>query len=190
MGKLTFIYGTIGSAKTANALMQYFELKNHYSNAILMKPSIDNRDGDNIIKSRIGLEETAVVFSPSDDLNGIMKFKGIGNIIIDEAQFCTEEQINTLKNITCNTKINIYCYGLKTDFTTHLFEGSKRLIEVADVLKELDMTCNNCENKAEVNARLDKNKNIVKDGNQIIIGGNDLYIPLCYKCWLNNITKR
>ena len=80
MGKLTFIYGTMGSAKTANALMQYFELKNHYSNAILMKPSIDNRDGDNIIKSRIGLEETAVVFSPSDDLNGIMKFKGIGNM--------------------------------------------------------------------------------------------------------------
>lgn len=187
MGKLTFIYGTMGSAKSANALMQYFELKQQGKYVALIKPEIDTRDGSDIIKSRIGLEEKALVFKKDDDLKGMSLIKGLEVVIVDEAQFCTEEQINSLKELTIKNNVKVYCYGLKTDFTTHLFEGSKRLLEIADEVKELEMTCKKCGAKAEVNARLDKDGKIIRDGEQIELGSNDKYVALCYKCYK---TKR
>lgn len=183
MGKLTYIYGTMGSAKSANILMQYFELKHQGKHVILIKPAIDNRDGVDIIKSRIGLKEKAATFKYNDNLAGLAMIKGLEVILVDEVQFCSEEQINTFKNLVINLNINIYCYGLKTDFTSHLFEGSKRLLEIADVVKELEMSCSRCGGRAEINARIDKYKNIIKEGKQIELGSNDKYTPLCYKCW-------
>ena len=183
MGKLIYIYGTMGSAKTANALMRYFELKNRELGVLLLKPAIDDRDGVGIVKSRIGLEEKALTFTKEDNLRGLANVKGMSSIILDECQFCTEEQINLLKELSVRTNLTIYCYGLKTDFTSHLFEGSKRLLEIADEVKELEMTCAKCGARAEVNARVDLESNILKDGEQIEIGGNEKYVPLCYKCW-------
>lgn len=182
MGKLVFIHGTIGSAKTANALMQYFELKQQGKNILIMKPLIAERDGTNIIKSRIGLECEATTFNKSDNLNGLYKIKNLEIIIIDECQFCTEEQINTLKHLSIDNNIKIYCYGLKLNFTSHLFEGSKRLLELADEIKQLEMCCANCGSPAEVNALLLSDK-IIKQGNtdniEAIYGQ---YKALCFKC--------
>lgn len=183
MGKLVYVYGTMGSAKTANALMRYFELKNRGLGVLLLKPAIDDRDGVGIVKSRIGLEEKALNFTKEDNLRGLANVKGISSIILDECQFCTEEQVNLLKELSVKTNLTIYCYGLKTDFTSHLFEGSKRLLEIADEVKELEMACAKCGARAEVNARVDSESNILKDGEQIEIGGNEKYVPLCYKCW-------
>lgn len=184
MGKLIYIYGTMGSAKTANALMRFFELKNKNKYVVLMKPETDVRDGVEVIKSRIGLQETALVFKKDDTLRGMAKLRGLEVAIIDEAQFCTEAQINSLKELTTKTNVNIYCYGLKTDFTSHLFEGSKRLLEIADEIKELDMSCSCCGKRAEINARIDSDKHIIRTGDQIELGGDERYTPLCYKCWL------
>lgn len=186
MCKLVFIYGTMGAAKSANALMQYFELKQQGKLIALIKPAIDTRDDSDIIKSRIGLEEKALVFKKDDNLKGLGFINGLNVVIVDEAQFCTEEQINTLKELTISHGINVYCYGLKTDFTTHLFEGSKRLLEIADEIRKLEMTCYCCGKDAEVNARIDENKHIIKEGNQIELGANDKYKALCYDCYMKN----
>ena len=189
MGKLSFIYGVMGSAKTANALMQYFELKQQGKNVIIMKPSFATRDGSNIIKSRVGLECNAEIFTERDNLKGLYKIKNLKFIIIDECQFCTEEQIDTLKRLSIDRDISIYCYGLKLDFTSHLCDGSKRLIELADETRQLEMSCFKCGKQAEINALLDDNNNIIKKGHFKdinCIGAK--YKPLCFKCW-DNLNK-
>lgn len=187
-GKLIFIYGTMGAAKSANALMQYFELKQQDKSVALIKPAIDTRDGSDIIKSRIGLEEKALTFGREDNLKELGFINGLNVIIVDEVQFCTEEQINSLKELAIFHDINIYCYGLKTDFTAHLFEGSKRLLEIADEVRKLEMSCCECGRDAEVNARLVNGKVTVR-GELIQLGSNESYKPLCYKCWIKHLTN-
>lgn len=187
---LKFICGTMGSAKTASALMKYFELKSSGYNVVLMKPALDNRDGSDIIRSRIGLEEKAIVFDTRDNLSGLFKAKKLHTVIIDEAQFCTEEQINNLKLLSIKNNVKIYCYGLRTDFTTHLFEGSKRLLEIADSIEELEMSCKKCGEPAQVNARVDKKGNIIRDGEQIELGSNEKYQALCYRCWIEENKEK
>ena len=186
---LKFICGTMGSAKTASALMKYFELKTSGYNVVLMKPGVDTRDGTDIIKSRIGLEEKAIVFDTKDTLVGLLRAKKLHTVIIDEAQFCTEEQINNLKRLSIRNNVKVYCYGLKTDFTSHLFAGSKRLLELADVVEELEMSCKRCGEPAQINARIDKKGNIIREGEQIELGANDTYQAICFKCWDKELEK-
>lgn len=187
---LKFICGTMGSAKTASALMRYFELKTSGYNVVLMKPCIDDRDGADVIKSRIGLEEKAIVFDIKDNLSGLLRAKKLHSVIIDEVQFCTAEQINMLKLLSIKNNVKVYCYGLKTDFTSHLFEGSKRLLEIADSVEELEMSCKKCGEPAQINARVDKMGNIIREGEQIELGANDKYQALCYKCWVGEELER
>ena len=148
----------------------------------LMKPSTDNRDGIDIIKSRIGLQDKATVISKNDNILKwyIEKSNSPDVIIIDEAQFLTEKQVNQLKDIAIKY-IPVLCFGLKTDFQTHFFEGSKRLFEIADSIQEIKSICK-CGRKAEVNARISNGK-IIKTGEQVQIGGNESYVGMCYKCW-------
>ena len=182
-GILTFYYGTMNSSKTANALMLKYSLEQKKNNVLLLKPAIDTRAGETIVKSRIGLMSEAVTINNDDNLLEKLKYYEFDAIILDECQFATSSQIEQLKQIAIEKDVNIYCYGLKTDFTSHLFEGSKRLIELADKLVELETYCE-CGNLATINARFIDGK-IVKDGEQIVIGGEDLYRPMCYSCWLN-----
>lgn len=184
MSKLVFIYGTMGSAKSANILMQYFELKKNNKEVILLKSSIDTRD-ENFIRSRIGLEQKVTcTFDKEKSLCDLYYNYGSPKfILVDEAQFCSEKQITELKDLTINHDVNIYCYGLSTDFTSHLFEGSKRLFEVADEFKKLEMQCLICGDEASINARIGKDNKVITKGAQIEIGSNDKYMALCYKCW-------
>ena len=184
MAKLYFKYGAMGSSKTANALITRFNYQERDMKVWLIKPSIDDRDGANIIRSRIGLEATADVMTPDTNIFALFEesHRDADVIITDECQFFTPEQIDQLRRIVDAYDIPVMCFGLRTDFLTHLFPGSRRLFEVADSITEIKTICS-CGSKATVNARIDENGNVVTTGSQILIGGNDSYIAMCHKCW-------
>lgn len=184
MAKLYFTYGTMGSSKTAQALMLRFSFIERGQKVLFLKPTLDTRDGDNIIRSRIpGLEAPVKTFSPTDDILELYNFKflNLDCIIVDEVNFATKEQIEQLKYIAEEFDIPVHTFGLRANFKTELFEGSKRLFEIADTISEIKSPCH-CGKKTIVNARY-KGKKIIYDGESIVIGGNDQYKSLCYKCW-------
>lgn len=180
MPKLYFKYGAMGSSKTAQALMVKFNYEEKGYRVGLLKPSVDNRDGLTVVKSRIGLKDTGILIDKNVDLYQWFQKNHFDVLIIDEAQFLTGAQIDQLKEIAIEF-VPVLCFGLKTDFQTHMFEGSKRLFEIADSLTEIKSVCT-CGRKAEVNARICNGK-IIREGEQVFIGGNESYIGLCYKCW-------
>ncbi len=194
MAKLYFKYGAMGSSKTAQALITKFNYEERGMKVWLIKPSMDNRDGEDIIKSRIGLFEHSTVIQKNDSLfdrfNKIIEeMSDIDVIIADECQFLTESQIDDLRKIVDEYDIPTLCFGLRTDFLTHLFEGSRRLFEVADSISEIKTICD-CGSKATVNARLDGNGNVVTEGNQVMIGGNESYVAMCHRCWRKQIKRQ
>ena len=190
MAKLYFKYGAMGSSKTANALITRFNYQERDMKVWLIKPSIDDRDGANIIRSRIGLEAVADVITPDADIFALFEksHTECDTVIADECQFFTPEQVDQLRRIVDLYDIPVMCFGLRTDFLTHLFPGSRRLFEVADSITEIKTICS-CGDKAIVNARIDENGNIVTQGSQILIGGNDSYIAMCHKCWKKAANK-
>lgn len=189
MGKLVFYYGTMGSAKTANALMTRYQYIQNGRSVWLIKPATDtrdDRDGKTIIKSRIGLEAESTAIYGSDYLFDVFtKYCGynIPDVIIcDEAQFFSTAQIEQLRDLATFLKVDILCFGLKTNFMTRSFEGSARLFELADELIKLDNICD-CGQPALVNARLDALGNIITTGENILIGGDEQYKAMCWKCY-------
>lgn len=183
MAKLHFRYGAMGSSKTANALMVAYNYKERGQKAILLKPSIDTRDGINIIRSRIGLQNECESLEDFLRRELYIALSGVSAIIVDEIQFATPEQIEKLAEIVDYIEIPVICYGLKTDFQGHLFEGSKRLIELADVIEEIKTVCW-CGRAAKFNARICDGK-VVKDGEQIALGANESYTSLCRLHYMN-----
>ena len=190
MAKLYFKYGAMGSSKTANALITRFNYQERDMKVWLIKPSIDDRDGANIIRSRIGLEAAADIMTPDTDIFALFEESQRDSdvIITDECQFFTTEQIDQLRKIVDVHNVPVMCFGLRTDFLTHLFPGSRRLFEVADSITEIKTICS-CGSKATVNARIDENGNVVTTGSQILLGGNDSYIAMCHKCWKKAASK-
>lgn len=186
MAKLYFKYGAMGSSKTAQALITKFNYEERGMKVWLIKPSTDSRDGENVIKSRMGLTSEVRVISKADDISNVFasEAKDSNVIIADECQFFTKEQIDQLRLITDEFDVPVLCFGLRTDFLTRLFPGSHRLFEVADSITEIKTMCE-CGRKATVNARIDKNGNIVTEGRQVFLGGNDRYIAMCHKCWID-----
>lgn len=179
--KMYFFYGVMNASKTANALMKKFSFDRCGKKVLLVKPSIDSRDGEKIIKSRVGLNAEAVVLSPGTTLTEKVPDLDTYDVIItDEAQFFTENQIEELR-VLADMKHIVMCYGLKTDFRSRLFEGSKRLLELADCIREIPTSCG-CGKKAIFNTRVE-NDVVVKDGEQIDIGGDEKYIPMCPECY-------
>ncbi|MBR4031473.1 MAG: thymidine kinase [Clostridia bacterium] len=190
MAKLYFKYGAMGSSKTANALITRFNYEERGMKVWLIKPSIDVRDGADVIRSRIGLEQQAYVVTPDIDLFEEFKAHGDCHVIIaDECQFFTAAQIDQLRRIVNELDIPVLCFGLRTDFLTHLFEGSRRLFEVADSVTEIKTICA-CGRKAIVNARIDEDGRVVTEGGQILLGGNDSYVAMCHSCWIETIKKQ
>ena len=190
MAKLYFKYGAMGSSKTANALITKFNYEERGMKVWLIKPSIDVRDGADVVKSRIGLSSKAEVITPDKDI--VAEFNAHPDydvIITDECQFFTPAQIDQLRRIVDEKNIPVLCYGLRTDFLTHLFPGSSRLFEVADSVTEIKTICG-CGKKAIVNARIDENGKVVTEGGQILLGGNDSYVAMCHNCWQTAIAKQ
>ena len=189
MAKLYFKYGAMGSSKTANALITKFNYEERGMKVWLIKPSLDDRDGADTVKSRIGLKAEAVVISNDTDIfTEFKKYSECHVIIADECQFFTKEQINQLRKIVDELNIPVLCFGLRTDFLTNLFEGSRRLFEIADSITEIKTICS-CGEKATVNARIGENGQVITEGGQILIGGNDSYIAMCHACWQKAIKE-
>ena len=187
MAKLYFKYGAMGSSKTAQALITKYNYEENDMKVWLIKPSADTRDGQQILRSRIGLEAEVEVMSPDADIYNrfhATQADSCNAVIVDECQFLTPEQIDQLRAIVDDFNVPVMCFGLRTDFQTHLFEGSRRLFEIADSIDEIKSTCS-CGRKTIVNARIDSNGDFVVEGDQLEIGGNDRYIAVCRKCWRN-----
>lgn len=192
MADLVFNYGAMGCSKTANALMTRFQYMDRGLKVWLIKPAIDNRDGADIIGSRVGISAIAdTVIDSNDNIIDLLPIDNIPIklIICDEAQFLTEEQVEQLKYIAESYGIPVYCYGLRTDFRTRLFPGSKRLFELASKTIELESICE-CGNPAIINARFNKDGKIMSRGAQIDIGGDEKYKALCYACWKKLVEEQ
>lgn len=180
----------MGSAKTAMLLTTAYNFEERHMDYICMKPVIDTRDGKNVIRSRIGIERDCVWIYNNTNLYDYVKkmYKKDGRLVdwflIDEAQFLTAAQVDQLSRVVDDFGSNVICYGLRTDFKSHMFEGSRRLFEIADTIDEIKSTCN-CGHKTIINARIDSQGNIVEEGAQVEIGGNDRYVAVCRKCWRN-----
>jgi thymidine kinase len=190
MAKLYFKYGAMGSSKSAQALITQFNYEELGMRVWLIKPSIDDRDGANIVKSRIGLSREADVVFPQDDIRDRYTQAGTCDVIIaDEAQFLTPAQIDQLRELVDERNIPVLCFGLRTDFLTHLFPGSQRLMELADSITEIKNVCA-CGSKATVNARFDPTGRILTEGSQVFLGGNDSYVAMCHRCWRRKIRAQ
>lgn len=190
MAKLYFKYGAMGSSKSAQALITQFNYEELGMTVWLIKPSIDTRDGADVIKSRIGLERKATVITPELDIKEeYSKHIRTDVIIADESQFFTPEQIDQLRDIVDEQDVPVLCFGLRTDFLTHFFPGAERLMELADSITEIKTVCS-CGRKATVNARIDAEGRIVTEGSQVMLGGNDSYMAMCHKCWKEKIKEQ
>jgi len=189
MSKLYFKYGVMGSSKTAQALMCKFNYEQQGFDVLLLKPILDTRDigstGEIITKSRIGLESPCLTFGRDENLYKLVfnvnQFREKSIVIVDECQFLSREQVDQLKEVSA--LIPVLCYGLLTNFKTELFEGSKRLVEIAESLMEIKFVCS-CGRKATINGRFIDGK-LVTEGEEILIGKEDFYRPLCYNCYIN-----
>ncbi len=190
MAKMYFKYGAMGSSKTAQALITKYNYEENGMRVWLIKPSADDRDGAVRIRSRVGLEATADVIPPSADICALYEARAHSDVIIvDESQFMTAAQIDQLRTLVDEKNIPVLCFGLRTDFQCKLFDGSRRLFEVADTITEIKAICD-CGAKATVNARIDRDGFVVTEGAQFLLGGNDSYIAMCHKCWIRNIRER
>ena len=191
MAKLYYKFGAMGSSKTAQALMTKFNYEEKGKTVLLVKPSTDNRDDrideqgnvHTVVRSRIGLENEAIAMRADQDARELFHRLGEGHpydvLICDECQFLTADQVNQMKDLADLDDIPVLCFGLRADFQTKLFPGSKRLFEIADSITEIKSVCR-CGRKATVNARFDANGEIVVEGDQVLTGGNDCYEGVCY----------
>ena len=181
MAKLYFRYGAMGSSKTANAIMVWYNYQERGKLALLAKPGVDTRDGVYTVRSRSGLVAECVLFDQIDW--DAVRARKYDCLIIDEAQFLSVEQVDMLLPIVDYCDVPIICYGLKQDFRGEFFPGSGRLLARADTIEEVKTICW-CGKKATNNARLDGKGGITKVGEQVVLGASDKYIGLCRKHWM------
>ena len=178
MAQLYFKYGAMGSSKSANALMARFNYEERGQETLLVKPQLDTRDGDHMVRSRIGLEHPCIYFHEMQQMPD-EELQKYACIIVDEAQFLTKEEVYYLVHLVDDCGIPVICYGLKADFKGELFPGSYQLL----VLAEVKTICW-CGKKAAFNARFDEHGHVVKEGEQVVLGANDKYIGLCRRHWV------
>ena len=177
MAKLYFRYGAMGSSKTANAIMVVYNYHERGQKALLIKPAIEKRDGEAAVSSRSGLTAPCVYM---EDLENI-DVKSYDCLVVDEAQFLNKAQVEKLVHVVDDLGVPVVCYGLRADFRGNLFEGSTWLLAWADSIEEVKTVCW-CGRKATCNARIE-NGRVVKQGEQIVLGGNESYTALCRKHW-------
>ena len=170
MAKLYFKYGAMGSSKTATAL--------------ITKYNYEERG-----KSRIGLSSECEAIGPETDIRTLYYARQkVDVIIVDECQFMTMAQIDQLRELVDREDLPVLCFGLRTDFQTKLFPGSRRLFELADSITEIKTICD-CGRKATTNARIGADGYVVTEGDQVLLGGNDSYIAMCHKCYQDYILQ-
>lgn len=188
MAKLHFYYSAMNAGKTTTLLQSNYNYRERGMETLLFIPSIDTRYARGLISSRIGLDAEAYAFENTfnffDYVNEFVSSARISCVLIDEAQFLTKIQVSQLTRVVDDLKIPVLAYGLRSDFMGEPFEGSKYLLSWADELSEIKTICH-CGRKAIMNLRMDNYGKILREGEQIEIGGNDRYIALCRKHFTN-----
>lgn len=182
MAKLYFRYGAVGSAKTLNLVAVAHNYRSQQKKVVLIKPRLDSRFGESVIRSRSGLEAEADLLVDSNTKLDDKDFFGAHCVLVDEAQFLSPNLVEQLRELTLRLNIPVICYGLRNDFRSQLFEGSKRLIELADAIEEIKSTCHFCNKKATMNL-----KHVggvpTRDGASIELGGEEKFLPACFSCY-------
>ena len=186
MAKLYFRYGTMTSAKTLNLLAVAHNYRSQNKKIILIKPAFDTRFGAEMIKSRAGLENEADILVNSDTPLNYSDFKDVSCVLVDEAQFLSTNIVEQLRKLSIELNIPVICYGLRADFKSYLFEGSKRLLELADTIEEVKTTCYYCNKKAIMNLKHVDGK-AVNVGPSIELGTEEKYFPTCYGCYVEQL---
>lgn len=189
MGKLIFKYGAMNAGKSLELLATAHNLKENKIPYQLLKPALDTRT-TGTIRTRLGIEEACTAFNKDTSLLDVID-ESVSWILVDEAQFMTTAQVNTLSSVVDLLGINVICYGLRTDYMTRLFEGSKRLFEIADELIKLESFCE-CGQCAEVNARIDADGmiEVSEEGPVVEIGAEKRYKSMCRKCFFDTVFCR
>ena len=172
----------MGSAKTLNLLAVAHSYQLQGKRVLILKPALDTRFGEGSVRSRSGLEKPADILVTASTRLEADDLEDLSCILVDEAQFLAPEFVDHLRAISRDHDIPVICYGLRTDFKTELFAGSKRLLELADALEEVKNTCHYCNKKAIFNARLIGGV-IVSEGPQVLLGAEETYLPVCSKCY-------
>ncbi len=177
MAKLYFRYGAMGSSKTANAIMVRHNYLERGQRVLMLKPRVDNRDGETMIASRSGLRCECHFIEDLDRFN----VRDYDCLIVDEAQFLTRAQVERLVRVVDVDNVPVIAYGLRCDFRNELFEGSQWLLAWADTIEEVKTICW-CGKKAVCNARVVDGR-MVREGEQIVLGGSECYVSLCRRHW-------
>ena len=188
MAKLYFRYGTVGSAKTLNLLAVAHNYRQQGKKVLLIKPGLDTRFGEDAIKSRAGLEQQADLLVDAKTVLDHKKFAGLSCVLIDEAQFISASLVEQLRRLTIEMDIPVICYGLRTDFRSRLFEGTQRLLELADSIEEIKTTCAFCNKKAVMNLK-HLNGIATLEGPSIDLGAEEKYFPACYRCYTRQLKE-
>lgn len=183
MAKLYFRYGAMGSSKTANAIMVRHNYLERGQRVLMLKPRLDNRDGTELIASRCGLSCECGYMEEIDRY----PVEEYDCVIVDEAQFLTKAQVEKLVSIVDECNVPVIAYGLRADFQQNLFEGSLWLLAWADTIEEVKTICW-CGKKATCNARIADGR-VIKEGEQVVLGGNESYVSLCRKHWSQGMLK-
>lgn len=186
MAKIYFHFAAMNAGKTTLLLQASYNYRERGMRTLVLLAAFDDRAAVGKVSSRIGLESDASVFNSSDNLFELVvaetNREKIACVFVDEAQFLSEEQVWQLAKIADDLSIPVMCYGLRTDFQGKLFPGSKALLSIADILREIRTICH-CGRKAIMVARLDDEGKPIKEGAQVHIGGNERYTSLCRKHW-------
>ena len=186
MAKLYFSYSAMNAGKTTILLQASHNYGERGMNTLLLTAQLDNRAGTGTIASRIGLSAKAETFSSETDVTAIITQAHVQDklscVLVDEAQFLTSSQVWDLARVADHMNIPVMCYGLRTDFQGNLFEGSATLLAIADNLREIRTICH-CGSKATMVIRQTEGGDVIREGDQIEIGGNDKYVSLCRKHW-------
>ncbi len=190
MAKLYFYYASMNAGKSTTLLQADFNYRERGMETLLWTAALDDRYDAGVITSRIGLQADAHKFTPDTDLWAEVTAENatrpIACLLLDEAQFLTREQVLQLARLADEANIPVVAYGLRTDFQAELFPGSAALLGIADTLVELKAVCE-CGRKATMNLRVDAAGNAVKEGAQTEIGGNDRYVALCRKHFMEKV---
>ena len=192
MAELRFIYGSMNSGKSLYLAAKAFNLSERHICHIIIKPTTDTRDSAAFISSRALVDKTPCIpIAPDDSLIDLFydHHSDSKYILVDEAQFLTSLQVEQLVAICDLSDVDVFCYGLRTDFKTNLFPGSKRLFELADVVEQMTTICP-CGKHALINARFDEYGYIIDEGSQIDCGAEEKYISLCRSCYRELMVKK
>lgn len=193
MAKLYFYYSTMNAGKSTVLLQSSYNYRERGMNTLILSPEIDTRFGSGKVASRIGIESESVAFNTSDNLLKLVqdqtRITPLHCVLVDEAQFLTRMQVRQLSDVCDDLDIPVLAYGLRTDFQGNLFEGSEHLLAWADTLTELKTICH-CGRKATMVLRVSESGQVIRDGEQVQIGGNERYQTVCRRHFKEAIDRR